>query len=183
MPKPASSKASEPEESEPETPPMPVLTESELVLLGEGLEVFIPLVGTTNLPDATTIDPAAALSAVFAEIDRTRDLAGYYFTKNDQKQELIPAELVAETAERMFGIKGFSLPDQMVTEANSNFYVYTAPAAQADAYEVEAVGAPDDAIAYTVTFKGTGSAYRFTCELVRINSIPYLRLLSIERAG
>ena len=185
-PEPSSSVAavsSAPESSKPEEPeeyPLPVLTEGELALLAEELQVYLEQIGGVNLKDASAIDPAEALPAIFAEIDRLRSMNGYFFSKNSAGQEMIAEELVQEIATRMFGIDVF--PQIEGYDLDTRCYTYLPGKKSQQVFDVaEPVGAPDGAIAYQATDRESGNQYLFTCQIVRVNSIPYLRLLSVAR--
>lgn len=172
--------SSEPEE-EADPYPAPLLADKEKEMLAEDLAFFVTWIGRGDLP--VTPDKLAkdtVLEACLQELELTKEVNAYLFEQNDAKADLIPAALVTETAEKLFGLAGFAHMESPLYEKESGCYAYTVSEAAAPAFTASDVkGAPDDNVTYDVTFED-GSVYTYTMRILRQNSMPYLQLVSLD---
>lgn len=173
----------EPEESESsseaETYETPLLTDTEKTMLEENLELFIRTVGENALESPASLTKDQILAACTAEIDRTKDVNAYILMKNDEGVDLISAELVAETAQRLFGIENFDYSDSTLYDADTKSFLATMELEKAPKYTPSDMMGTEDSklVAYEITFPD-GGVYLYHTAIYRQNSMPYLQLVS-----
>lgn len=176
-PEPSSSEASQEEET-PEYP-APLLTDTEKELLAGNLSLFVHFIGGQELSSPAGLPKETMLAAALADIERTKDMNAYFFEQDDDKNDLIPAALVADKANQLFGVDAFDATD--AETYNSDKECYTGQAVEiAPAQASDIMGAPDDNVMYSVT-TGDGE-YLYYGKILRQNGMPYLRFVSSEKA-
>lgn len=176
-PAPASSEA--PQEEEAPEYPAPLLTDTEKELLAGNLSLFVHFIGGQELSSPAALSKETLLAACLADIERTSDMNAYFFEQDDSKNDLIPAELVSDKANQLFGVEGFDATDDEAYNSDKECYVGQAvEIAPAEASDI--MGAPDDLVVYSVT-TGQGE-YLYYGKILRQNGMPYLRFISSEKA-
>lgn len=176
----ASEEASAVEEEAPpqEEYPVPLLTETEKTMLSESLALFAQYIGPNNIGDPSALPKDLILNASLAEIERTKEINAYFFEQDEQKNDFIAANLVADTALRLFGAKEFSHKESSLYNGNRDCYLgKAAEISQPQASEIQ--GAPDGNIAYVISF--SEGDYLYTGKILRQNGIPYLQFVSSKK--
>lgn len=172
-------------ESEPESEeeaadaiPAPILTDTEKEMLSANVSLYAHFIGPAEAASADAISKDTVLSAVLAEIERSKDFNAYLFEQDADGNDQVPVTLVAETAMRLFGLSEFTHTESASYNSGKDYY-QAQPVEIAAAEMSEIQGAPDGNVTYTVTFPE--GDFLYTGTILRQNGMPYLRFLSSEK--
>lgn len=161
--------------------PLPELSGTDRMLLEDDALEFIKYFGSPDQAvSADALDQKQMLAFCLSQINREKDIQGYFFDKSDDGGELIPADLVTEIGERMFGATDFAPTDSGSYKEAQNCYLYK----NADGYSApdcelsELRGTVDGGVARDATF-ADGKSVRYSFKLFRRNGMPYLQLMDI----
>ncbi|MEM1485927.1 hypothetical protein V6615_13795 [Oscillospiraceae bacterium PP1C4] len=175
--------------------PAPELSEMERKLLDEDASLFMSYFDTVeSAASSAELDKGLVLSYCLTKILQQKDLMGYIFETDEAgTTSYIPADLVTETAQRLFGLENFSFTEKKTY--NKETQTYKASGHGYGTFEnrrfSEIMGAPDGNIAYIATFSPTPDTEfktptqitKYTFKILRLNGMPYLQFVSAAPAA
>ena len=172
-------------EQEADSYPLPELSDADRQLLLDQINTFVaafPDQQEAGIPQELPADQALSFCMQLA--NQQKDLYGYYFEEQDGAY-LIPASIVAQTAQRALGLESFSNTSSDLYDNDRDCYRYPLTEPDSPRYALSSPeGAPDDGISYEVEYLdeqgNTDHLTRFTFQLGRLNGMPYLQLRAWE---
>lgn len=182
---PEEASSSQPQQEAEETYPLPELSDADLQLLLNQINVFaaaFPDQEQAGTPQDLPSEQALQFCMQLA--NRQKDLYGYYFEEQEGNY-LIPAAVVAETAQRTLGLEGFTATDSTLYDPDRACYRYPLVEADSPRYALASPqGTAEGGISYEVEYLDEAGqpshATRFTFRLGRLNGMPYLQLQAWE---
>lgn len=180
--------------SEPEkTYPLPDMAGQDKMMIEDDVNFFLNYVGFDPIASTKELKPEDVLWACLVNLYRQKDMNAYFFESGGNGNEFIPADLVSDEAQRLFGLEGFSYADSDRYDAEKRAYVYN-PGHDGNIQSKKIgtyKGTENGGLAMDISFgnvepgadfdeSSTAFVRRYTFNLLRLNGAPYLQLVSIE---